>query len=479
MAQLESRLERPGVVLREAGGVLFAPMHTLHGLRFAHVSVGGLIEGEFPAPRRARALLDTRRRAALDHAGLTMPPEARAAEDELWQTVSSRADQSIGLWRPRLDSRGRPHAPSYYFDSFGAVAEDQPVRVGPTGAASKRELSIAITERWSSGERRRPAEMNAWPTIRAAVTVEQLRRSFVGAGSYDGALPPGQLPRLTGPETVWSASRFESYLTCAFQFFGGYGLRLRELDEELEGADAATRGTVAHEMLETALAPLAGSGRALDRGTLDEALARLETEGPPIWARAPEQYGFGRAALWRIDGESVLLALRDLLRREAEHSSALGIESTVGTEVDVTGVIDTEDGPLRVAGKVDRLDRSGALLQVVDYKTGREIPRRDLVEGRRVQLQLYTHLARAQFGGGRTIARYAYLDPLSEKWELDTADEADSGLIDRALELVGEVRTAVEAGAFHVAPSVAVCPSYCSLRNICRVNEFSRAKQWS
>jgi hypothetical protein len=34
-----------------------------------------------------------------------MPPQARAAEDELWQTGSSRADRSISLWRPRLWSR--------------------------------------------------------------------------------------------------------------------------------------------------------------------------------------------------------------------------------------------------------------------------------------------------------------------------------------------------------------------------------------
>ena len=37
----------------------------LHGLRFAHVFVGGLTEGEFPAPRRTGAFLDRRGRAVL------------------------------------------------------------------------------------------------------------------------------------------------------------------------------------------------------------------------------------------------------------------------------------------------------------------------------------------------------------------------------------------------------------------------------
>ena len=479
ISQLEHRLERPGVVLREAGGVLFAPMHTLHGLRFAHVSVGGLIEGEFPAPRRARALLDIRTRSLLSEAGLTLPPPVRTAEDELWHTVSSRPDESISLWRPRLDDRGRPHAPSYYFDALDVVSLDQSGVVDPDAAASDRELAAALTGRWIAGEPRRPPEMPSWATIRSAIPIEQVRRSFVGAGRYEGQVPAPHLERLTGREVTWSPSRFESYLMCSFHFFGRYGLRLSELDEELSSADAATRGTVAHEMLETALSPLAAEGRALNSDSVDEAVHRLQVDGPAIWERAPEQYGFGRAALWRIDGESMLVALEALLRREADRSSALGISSIVGTEVDVTGEIETDGRPLRVFGKVDRLDRDGALLQVVDYKTGREIERRDVVMGRRVQLQLYTYLARKQFGGGRTVARYSYLDPLNEKWDLDTGKDADSTLIDQALAAATRVRDAVESGNFQVSPSVPACPSYCSFLNVCRVNEFSRAKQWS
>ena len=479
VARLEARMEAPAVVVREAGGVLFAPMHTLHGLRFAHVSVGGLVEGEFPAPRTARPLIDARGRALLAEAGLDLPPEARAAEDELWRTVASRAEHSMSLWRPRLDDRGRPRAASYYFDVLDATPTDQPQEIAPEGAASQRELAAALTGRWRAGEQRRPQEMAAWPVVRASVAVEQVRRSFDGAGEFEGVLPAASLERLTRPEAVWSASRFESYLTCSFQFFGGYGLRLNELDQEPDAADAATRGTVIHEMLEEALAPLAASERPLDRGSLDEALTRLRAEGPAIWERAPDEHGFGRSALWRIDGESVLVALEALLEREADRSSQLGITAIVGTEVDVSGEIGPADDPIRVIGKVDRLDRSDDRLQVVDYKSGRGIPRRDLVERRRVQLQLYTHLARQQFQEQRTVARYAYIDPRSERWQLDTGDADDATLIDEAIETVVAVRNAVRVGDLRVNPAVAACPSYCSFLNICRVNEFSRWKQWS
>ena len=74
VARLERQLDAPAVLLREAGGVLLAPMHTLHGLRFDFVAVGGLIEGEFPAPQRSTALLDRDARDSLNGAGLDLPP---------------------------------------------------------------------------------------------------------------------------------------------------------------------------------------------------------------------------------------------------------------------------------------------------------------------------------------------------------------------------------------------------------------------
>ena len=48
VAQLERKLDASAVILREAGGVLLAPMHTLHGLRFDHVTLGGLSSGGVP-----------------------------------------------------------------------------------------------------------------------------------------------------------------------------------------------------------------------------------------------------------------------------------------------------------------------------------------------------------------------------------------------------------------------------------------------
>ena len=479
VGMLEARMDTPGVVVREAGGVLFAPMHTLHGLRFAHLTVGGLVEGEFPAPRRARPLLDGRAREALMATGLALPPEARALEDELWHSVTTRPDQALSAWRSRLDDRGRPRAPSYYLDTLDGPQTDHTGPIAPEAAASTRELATALTLRWSGGERRRPPALGAWPAVRDGVRVEQRRRSFRGAGAYEGVLPAASLARLTDPDSVWSATRFESYRTCPFQFFSHYGLRLREVDQELDAADAATRGTVIHAILEAVLQPLAEAGERLGPETIERVLDRLDAIGPGIWDQAPEQYGFGRAALWRLEGTPTLEQVGALLRREAEHNAAIGVTAIAGAEMELAADLGDGDAPLRVAAKIDRVDRGEDFVQIVDYKSGQAISRRDAEAGRRLQLQIYAQLAAGHFAAPRAVARYAYLDPNAPNWRIDTDEAPDAELLSQALTAAQTVRTSVVAGDFRVAPTVSPCPSYCDFQHICRVNQFSRWKQWS
>ena len=478
VARLERQLDAPAVLLREAGGVLLAPMHTLHGLRFDFVAVGGLIEGEFPAPQRSTALLDRDARDSLNGAGLDLPPEARLAEDELWDSVRTRADRALGLWRTRLDERDRPAAASYYFDlsSPDRIVEDR--STPPERAASRRELAIACSRQWPSGGRLRPLEAGAWPVVRSAVAVEQLRRSFGHAGVYEGLIAAGMATRLTDEEAVWSASRLESYRTCAFQFFAHYALHLREVDEEADGADAATRGTVIHDILQDALAPLAARGLPLTTDTLDEAIANLRANGLTIWNRAPEVMGFGRAALWRLDAEDTFQRLEMLLEREAETSARDGVTRIIGAEMPIMAALPL-DPPMRVTATVDRLDAAEDTVVIVDYKSGREIPRAHVMDGRRVQLQLYGYLAREETNAERVIARYAWTNPGISQWALDSSDPEEAEVLEGVVAIAEEVRGSVESGDFRVNPQVTPCPTYCSFKHVCRVNELTRWKRWS
>ena len=475
LARLEGRFDAPTVLLREPGGVLLAPMHTLHGLRFDFVAIGGLVEGEFPAPRSYHSLLDRDAVQVLNQCGLGVPPLARLSEDELWKSVHTRADRVLSLWRTRLNERGRSVAASYYYDSLPPDARIEAGTSAPEEAGSARELAIACTWQWPNHGRLRPRGEPAWPIVRSAVAVEQLRRSFSDAGEYEGRLAEGLVPRLTDAKATWSASRIESYQTCAFQFFGQYALGLREVEEELESADAAIRGSVVHKILQDAVAPLVEQGRPLVSDTLPEVLARLRANGPGIWNGAPARMGFGRAALWRLDAEDTFRRMELLLQREAEWGEQSGVTRIIGAEQEVEASLPL-DPPLRLKATIDRLEEGEGKVVIVDYKSGRPFSRADLEEGRRVQLQLYGYAGRDGTGAERIIARYAWLDPQARVWDLDSSRPEDSLLLDHVAEVARQVRDAVDSGDFRVNPKVKPCPTYCSFRHVCRVNGFSRWK---
>ena len=475
-AELERRMQRPAVLLRQAGGVLFAPLHTLHGLRFAHVFIGGLVEGEFPAPRRAARLLDREGREHLREAGLELPPEPRSTEDELWHSASSRADSATSLWRPRFDDAGRPVPASWYFREEEAA--DEPASVEPHDAASQRELAVTLSSRWQSGERRRPEGLAAWPVVRTAAPIEQQRSSFPNAGRHEGDLTStgSARERLVGPKVRWSASRIETYRTCAFQYFGRYGLSLYEVEDELAEADAAIRGTVIHDIMEAALGPLVEDDRPLVPATENEAVRRMRERGRELWLSAPERHHFGRAALWRLGWEDAANDLERLIRREAIHNEAYGTTRVAGLERRIDIVLPGVEPELRLQGNIDRVDAGPGFAQIVDYKSGRGISFSAVERGERLQLQLYALAAREDLQAERLIARYAYLDPREKEWALDSANPADAELIEDAARHTEAVRSSVAGGDFRVNPQVPTCPSYCDFRHVCRVNQFTRSK---
>ena len=474
--RLLARLEAPAAILREAGGVLLAPMSALAGLRLACLEAGGLVEGEFPASRQAPLLLSRPARQALAGAGLELPPPPEPTEDELWRSVRCRADTALTAWRPRLDERGRQVAASLYFDEAADGAVTETAVPEPAGAASRRELAIACTTGWSRGDRSRPPRANAaWAVVRLAARMEQRRRSFAHAGAFEGAVGSGLRPELTDRGAVWSATRLESYLTCGFQFYGRYALGLHELDDEQDAADAATRGTVMHAMLQDALQDLIAAGTPLTPDTVGAAVERLRTRGRAIWERAPDEHGFGRAGLWRIECDPALELLADLLRAEAERSAAAGVTALGGAETRIDAELPLSP-PLAVEATLDRLDTAPGMVVVVDYKSGRSISRKMVDDHIRVQLPLYAYLAREQAGADRVIARYAWVRARHTEWQLDSDVPADRELIDGIAARAGQVREAVQAGDFHVSPRVQPCPTYCAFQHVCRVNQFSRWK---
>jgi RecB family exonuclease len=476
-------MERPALRLRDAGGVVLAPAHTLHGLRFRYVAIGGLREGEFPAPRRLPGLLDGEVRRALIEAGLPLPARRRASEDELFASAASRAEDEVVFARPRLDGAGRRRAPSHFFPSAESVAEER-VGLAPERAASRPELALAAVQEWPH-RALRPAGYEPWATVRLSAAVEGVRRSFEGAGTYEGQVPSEAAATMVAPDQRWSASRFEAYNTCGFQFFSIYGLGLSELDRELLQADAATLGTVVHEIVENAIRPLVEARQPLVRATLPQVLADVDTAGRATWHEAPSRRGFGRAGLWQLRWPQVRDRIARMLGEEAEASERLGVTAVAGAELRLDTAIAIGGRDLRFGGRVDRMDAGPGMAVVVDYKSGRPINRADVESGDRMQLALYTAAVRRQLGFDRVVARYAYLRPTEEKFRFEVDTDSWPGSVDAATARAAEILERTRAGRFGVMPGPfaadparRACPMFCPFKHACRVSPVSKWKQW-
>ncbi len=484
LERLRRRLDMPVLRHWTAGGVVLAPMHTMHGLRFRHVMVGGLSEGEFPASRRSGELLNDTLRDSLQAAGLLIPPASRASEDELWQSAISRANESTSLWRYRITDDGKPVPAAWVFEMGQGDIAATPELSPTLDAASGRELAIACTRSWLDGVALRPPvaarpEDESWATVRVAAGVEQVRRSFRFAGAYEGQVSSGLVPWRTGEGAKWSASSLDSYLTCSFQFYGKYVLRLAELDDEQTEGDAAIRGTIIHEILEQAFEPLARQGLPLSTETIHRVLNHIDTNGRERWMRAPETEGFGQAALWRLEWERYRDRLKAMLERQALEAERSGSYRVADTEYEFNETVPT-DPPLQVVGKIDRIDLWPHRIVVIDYKTGAIPSKSQVREGKAAQLPLYAYAVRGHPDAQGKDVRMEYAKLPSRRdtrpWALDESIEEDAEVISGVISTLQGKRDLVEAGDFRVNPQVADCPQYCVMKHVCRVNAFSRHK---
>lgn len=481
--RLDRRLSMPILMRRTPGGVLLAPMHTMRGLRFKHVMVGGLSEGEFPAGRRYGDLLSDEMRHDLIEAGLSLPPTPRSTEEELWNSVTTRAEDSTNLWRYRLNASGKEATQAWVFRDEETKVERRPDIQEIGESASSRELAIACARGWLNGESHRPPlgqQTDPWATVLIAAPAEQKRRSFEFAGKYEGRVSRELVPHLTQSGAGWSASALDSYLTCSFQFFGTRVLELRELDDEPDEGDGAMRGAIIHAILEEAFKPLVEDALPLTDDTIDRVISYIDTEGKEMWNNAPEKKAFGQAALWRLEWQRY----RDrIVRMLGERALAAGYQDGYrvrATELPFEEIVDTEP-PLRIRGKIDRIDETPDGLKVIDYKTGDIPSRKDVRESKNIQLPLYVLALQRQgeTSGKNLRMEYWKLPSRGDRppWTLDSANEDDAEVIAKVKDILQASRNAVDNGDFRVNPTPDTCPTWCPMKHVCRVNAFSRYKQ--
>jgi ATP-dependent helicase/nuclease subunit B len=239
----------------------------------------------------------------------------------------------------------------------------------------------------------------------------------------------GELPPILGV-APGGARIVELQSQCPFRAFAHLRLRADPLEEPEAGVDRRERGTALHQALHELWAEL-GSQEALLRlepaarerricAAVDRALARVLPDGSGPRTRALERE-------WQCRAIGRLLAL----------DAARSPFTVVETERSLVGTI----GGLDLALRVDRVDRVGDALVVIDYKSGgvRKSPWRGArMEAPQLPLYAALHPARpaaiaiAELGAARAAYRgvsreEGIIESLTPAAEFELNDERGKG----------------------------------------------------
>ncbi len=531
----EATVTPPGGFNRD-GRVLATDVFNARGLPHDHVFIVGLAEGVFPASAPESPFYSDRERQALAHDGIALITLAERADDmSLFYEALALARRHLTVSRFTVDDRGAPVPASPYWHALRSVLdvstemiERVAVGAAPTleQAATPGEAAIALAAAWS-GEH---APFEALPAVGVhnalladatwgARWSNALRGRALETRREDPAQPfdryAGVLahPDLIaaaadafGPDHVWSASQLNAYGVCPFRFFAARLLHLEALEEPEEGLDPQILGLINHRILEHTYARIADEGLAITPEHQSRAMAILEAAARTVLADAPHAYGFRATPVWQHEQAEIVRRLAALVALDFSDTTPLTLhgnqkpeahpvaaqlvgqmrepfwqEAPFGLDGATALELDGEAGRVRVRGLIDRLDRVGDRIVVIDYKTG-STPHRtdDMAEGRDFQMLLYLEAARTlltQAVPSVTVAGglFWHVRQGSVSGEIRTDDPA----LELGHQWLHAHIRAVRAGYFPVRPSKPDddrCSRTCDFRALCRLNRAALNK---
>ncbi len=497
------------------GRVTVLEAHDVRQLVFPYVFVCGLNEGRFPVPRRRGVFYGDEDIARLQQHAIGLRTSALRQREEmlLFYSAVTRWTNRLYLSYSEADASGRETICSHYLEELQSCFEDLPT----TGPSRHPALVPRPSQAWSGGELLTGTMVALWVgaedpsaawssynvlaadhreplrSALAAAFVESERSSPTPPGIYDGVLqsPAIQkdLAERLGTQHVFSPSQLGEYGICPFRFFAHRVLRLQELEEPTETIEAAQRGTLGHRIArlvfeaihqEWPTEPLSNDHlpRALELAQ-KQVTKCFQTPGPGV-----------NRQLWQIERQLWMEIVEALLRHEVERlRDAPGwvpthFEAAYGGKSKVSDfVIGTGEEVVRIAGRIDRIDRlftggrpaSPEQYAVFDYKTG-SVPKNSLQQiatGLDFQLPMYAEAAKLVLNEPNAVcATWGYYklrrpikikgEPKKDRTVAEYVQEAEQ----HALRHVRQMRK----GNFVDNPP-GDC-KYCTYRRICRYQRW-------
>lgn len=501
-----------------SGRVLVTTATEARGLPHQHVFILGLAEGVFPAALTEDPIYLDREREALTARGVMLQTQAERADDDgIFYELISLPRRSLTLSRPTVQD-GKPWVESHLWRMVRAVFDDLPadaVKIGQVvpaeEVASLDEAALAVADGLSRPDPD-PTVMDVyhwfnsthadfWQHITQGRHTEAQRLSQEPHDSYSGRLqyPEHQAhaAQQLGERRVWSASQLNEFGVCPYRFFARRMLKLEAVEEPQEGFDVLQLGTLNHAILEQTYRDIMAKGIAITPDHQAVALEIFEMIANPLLENAPTRYGFRPSSLWHEEQAVIKRQLRTLITLDFSDDAPLNtfgsgrvpfaLEMTFGLGDERPVFIPVGDQQIAVRGSIDRVDRIGDRLIVIDYKSGSSpISVDELREGRNFQMMVYL-LALAQLlkrrGETLDIAGGAFWhirgQKISGEMRFDAPLWHDPAIQDGQSHVQKYLEQA-RSGDFSVQPNKldsGRCIRYCEYYQLCRLANTYQYKQ--
>jgi ATP-dependent helicase/DNAse subunit B len=489
-------------------GVSILSAHATGGEKFKVVFLCDLREGSFPRHLRESAfLLDDEREQRIPGLEILDPRRHMEEDERYWflHAVCSASRRLILSYPAHASDGGSLERSTFLADVEQAVPQLKvPKEALARGSAfqapclrvtalrdltppllaaeSEREYLAALVHRLTTEPLDdRPsavaAACAAWPGAPGAEG--RLPAIFRIANPGEGALADATADRVAARQHSFSATELQAYADCPFIWFVGYGLHLREIEEEY---GALERGTVLHAVLCALYADLPAPLRDC---MVEELMARAE---PLLRAEleAAAHFQAMPAFLRDVELEALRRGLERFLAAEIARAQARRTHPVRG-EWSFYGPVPLAGVPVPLRGKIDRVDLADDDLTravIVDYKTSlSSYTGAKLLRGEFLQAPLYALAARALLDLDIIAAEYLGLikgeavgiggDALAAVYD-DTEGlkvlkpgEWEAYLDEQAARILGFVQ-AIRRGAIPRNPATDRCPDRCWCWPICR-----------
>jgi inactivated superfamily I helicase/RecB family exonuclease len=491
--RLLARLEKDQALLPVLGLAAFAadlnrllaaenvPAHRSQGLpvlvaglvearleRYDNLIIAGLNEGRFPTRRQRPLFLDSRVRSGL---ALPLWNDALARDADLFLRLVHNAPRVLLTWS--TEDGGQPLLPSAFVERLMLGRPDQ-----------SRPEPAAQAPVW----RREPVGVQLVQAGQGAFLDEPLDVPALAAVRETGRLS-------------WSGLR--TWRECPYRFLLERGLVLRKEEEVQEEFSKADHGSLVHEVMRQFLDPagigwtsLAGEQRAIALAEL-ESIARAEftPEGKTLPGRVLWLNSFLETAPAVVDFELARFQTWRPARLEAEFRMTLAdiilwmkIENARGEAASEVPELTAEQENIVLAGVIDRVDVSALGAEqcaVIDYKTGKPPPAKQVKELRDLQVLLYSlavETGQMQMAVSKPrVTRAFYYEVGRDRVGPPTKPHFDGDrqiLLDAAGSLVDLACRATVAGPYPLIPEQRAGEGptqppchYCDFQGVCRIEE--------